>query len=144
MANFYWPSNIGKNSNDFVLNCFKGGENCRFLTYLYKKHKKEFLEKLFEPLKISFLKKRFIILSWLYLVWLVWNAYIVGGYSLKSVQENYSKIALLAEPIENRIFFAGEAFAKNGHIATMHGAMESGIEISENLIKNLWNAYNKF
>lgn len=136
LANFFWPSNIGKNSKDFVLNCLIGGENCRTLSNLYKKDKKEFLEKLFEPLKVSFGKYVQDLL--VDFIWFDWTEmpFIGGGYSYASVQENENDREVLAEPIENRIFFAGEAFAKNGHIATMHGAMESAIEISEYLINS--------
>ena len=35
---------------------------------------------------------------------------------------------LASQPVDNRIFFAGEAMNRNGHASTVHGAMETGIE----------------
>jgi len=135
LANFFWPSNIGKNSKEFVLNCLIGGENCKTLTKLYKNSKNEFLEKLFEPLKISLGNDiRDYLLDF---IWFDWTEmpFIGGGYSFTSVNENENDRNVLGEAIENRIFFAGEAFAKNGHIATIHGAMESAKELCNYILE---------
>ncbi len=135
LGNFYWPSNTGKISNDFVLNCLIGGENCKTLTQLYKEDNNKFLEKLFDSFKISLGENaREHLIDF---IWFDWSEmpFIGGGYSFISVKENDDDRFILEEPIEDRIFFVGEAFAKNGHISTIHGAMENAIELSKNIIK---------
>jgi Flavin containing amine oxidoreductase. len=50
--------------------------------------------------------------------------FIKGTYSFDKVGVGNSR-QILAEPIEGRLFFAGEATCTNGHHASIHGAMES-------------------
>ncbi len=40
----------------------------------------------------------------------------------------------LAEPIENTLFFAGEATATDGHIGTVHGAIASGKRAAQQIV----------
>jgi monoamine oxidase len=42
--------------------------------------------------------------------------------------------AVLAEPIDERIFFAGEACSKH-HFSTVHGAYKSGLDAAKALLK---------
>lgn len=41
----------------------------------------------------------------------------------------------LAEPVEDTLYFAGEATAQNGHSATVHGAIASGIRAARQILK---------
>lgn len=50
--------------------------------------------------------------------------FIQGSYS-----HGYGSVDRLITPVENRIFFAGEAIVPNGNTATVHGAAESAYEI---------------
>ena len=43
----------------------------------------------------------------------------------------------LAKPIENRIFFAGEA-TNPIHYATVHGAIESGYRAADEILAQFW------
>lgn len=48
-----------------------------------------------------------------------------GAYTYSAVGMGAAR-ADLAAPVDNTLFFAGEAVAAGGHIATVHGAIESG------------------
>ncbi|HMQ31173.1 MAG TPA: NAD(P)/FAD-dependent oxidoreductase [Chloroflexaceae bacterium] len=48
-----------------------------------------------------------------------------GAYTYSAVGMGAARAAL-AEPVAGTLFFAGEAVAQGGHIATVHGAIESG------------------
>jgi monoamine oxidase len=49
----------------------------------------------------------------------------LGAYSYSAVGMEDAR-AVLAAPLAGVLFFAGEATALNGHIATVHGAIETG------------------
>jgi monoamine oxidase len=49
----------------------------------------------------------------------------LGAYTYSAVGMGAARAALAA-PLANTLFFAGEAAVLNGHIATVHGAIESG------------------
>jgi monoamine oxidase len=49
-----------------------------------------------------------------------------GAYSYVKVGGAQSAQAQLAQPLANRLFFAGEATCSDGHHATVHGAIASG------------------
>jgi monoamine oxidase len=42
----------------------------------------------------------------------------------------------LAEPVDNTLYFSGEATELNGHSATVHGAMASGIRVARQVLDN--------
>jgi monoamine oxidase len=57
-----------------------------------------------------------------------------GGYSYIPVGGLQAE-AHLAEPVDETLFFAGEATNTNGHIGTVHGAIASGIRAAQEIIK---------
>lgn len=59
--------------------------------------------------------------------WVDWSGepWTRGGYSYTPVGAGDAR-AKLAAPVANTLFFAGEATSTNGHLATVHGAIESG------------------
>jgi monoamine oxidase len=63
--------------------------------------------------------------------------YIEGAYSYASIGSHKLR-KHLARPIDDKIFFAGEATHTQGHFATVHGALETAEraveEINENFI----------
>ena len=61
--------------------------------------------------------------------------YIRGAYSFQNPTSQAAGLGPenLAKPIENRIFFAGEA-TNPKHYATVHGAMESGYRAAEEIM----------
>lgn len=46
----------------------------------------------------------------------------------------------LAEPVEDTLYFAGEAFSTDGHASTVHGAIESGQVAAKRLIESIEQA----
>ncbi len=60
--------------------------------------------------------------------------FINGLYSYASSGSNIHS-STLSNPIENRIFFIGEATSTNGHRATMHGAMETAENAVARILK---------
>ena len=58
----------------------------------------------------------------------------LGAYTYSPVGIGTSR-ADLAAPLDNTLFFAGEATVTNGHIATVHGAIETGWRAAGEVVK---------
>jgi monoamine oxidase len=56
-----------------------------------------------------------------------------GAYSYTPVGAGNAR-ALLAAPLAGTLFFAGEATLTNGHLATVHGALESGWRAAQEVL----------
>lgn len=61
--------------------------------------------------------------------------FIQGAYSFPS-QGSEGQRPVLAEPVLNRLFFAGEATNFNGHQGTVHGALESAYRAVLEILKS--------
>ncbi len=61
------------------------------------------------------------------------DEWTLGAYSYSSVGIGDAR-ARLAAPVEDTLYFAGEATVTWGHIATVHGALESGARAAEALL----------
>lgn len=61
--------------------------------------------------------------------------YIRGAYSYPS-PESTGMRQVLAANVDGRLFFAGEATNYNGHVATVHGTMESGYRAAMEILKS--------
>lgn len=59
--------------------------------------------------------------------------FIQGSYSYYFDSDDYSYMSDIFEPLENKVFFAGEATSKNNQ-ATVHGACESAFEVIESMM----------
>jgi monoamine oxidase len=66
-----------------------------------------------------------------------WSAepYIRGTYSYPIPGTSNDARALLSEPVNDKIYFAGEACARNGHHGTVHGALESAFFAIQQLVQ---------
>lgn len=62
--------------------------------------------------------------------------FIEGCYSYASKGSDKAR-KILAEPIENKLYFAGEACNINGHHATVQGAIESAYKATLSLLANV-------
>ncbi len=58
---------------------------------------------------------------------------VLGGYTFPKVGGGVDQRRLLAEPVDDVLFFAGEATRPAGDYATVHGALDSGIEAAHNV-----------
>lgn len=64
------------------------------------------------------------------------NPYVRGAYSYSTIgMGNAREIA--AQPINDKLFFAGEAMNINGHHQTVHGAVETGYREVINILKTV-------
>lgn len=61
------------------------------------------------------------------------DPYALGSYSYLAVGSTPQDRVTIAEPVNGRLFFAGEAL-HSGHPATVHGAHMSGIEAAETMV----------
>jgi monoamine oxidase len=61
--------------------------------------------------------------------------FIQGAYSYPSINSEGQR-EHLAAPVNSKLFFAGEATNYNGHLATVHGAMESGYRAVKELLES--------
>lgn len=61
------------------------------------------------------------------------NQFTRGAYSNHPVGVSSSERQVLAEPIQDRLFFAGEATSFSGNYATVHGAIESGQRVAKEI-----------
>ena len=61
--------------------------------------------------------------------------FIGGGISFPSLNGVGQK-EILAKPINNTLFFAGEATNTNGHEGTIHGAMESSYRAVKEILES--------
>ncbi len=138
-VNMYWPTSQGKEvtPKDICLSALVTGKGCDNLRALYKESKEKFIDiiikELEEGIKTSNLKDELIDYFWC-----DWtdNPYVEGGYSYNSVGENDSR-EIAKKPINNKIFFGGETFARIWHIGSIHGAVESGIDAAEELLTSI-------
>jgi monoamine oxidase len=58
------------------------------------------------------------------------DPFSLGAYSYIPVGGLHAQ-AELSEPIENTIYFAGEAASTTGHHGTVHGAIQSGLRAAQ-------------
>ena len=64
------------------------------------------------------------------------NPFVQGAYSYSTVGMHKAR-QIAAQPVDNTLFFAGEAMNTNGHHQTVHGAVETGYNQVINLLKTV-------
>ncbi|MEN0048045.1 MAG: NAD(P)/FAD-dependent oxidoreductase [Bacteroidota bacterium] len=124
----YYNAAFGKDSDRHVFALFTVGEPASRYTSLQteeailKKVMSE-LDEIFDG-KASQYYVQHVIQNWSQ------EPFIQGSYSY-----GYSSTEVLAAPVEDRIYFAGEAINTNGNTSTVHGAGESAYLALEKLLK---------
>ena len=63
------------------------------------------------------------------------DPYALGAYSY-TTPESAQAIKILATPIDNKLYFAGEALNNNGLIATVEAALQSGLETAKKVLSS--------
>ena len=131
--NVFWPVN-NKNSNDFVLTGMTSGKNARELNQLYDESKDKFIKTVICEMEKSF--KCSILPHLIDFYWFDWKnePFIEGGYTYPVVDEGNTR-DIISQPIENKLFFAGEAYSRTGDNATIHGAIETAYEAVDKISK---------
>jgi polyamine oxidase len=66
--------------------------------------------------------------------WDITNPHFMGAYSYGSVTSNQQDRITLARPINNKLYFAGEACNTNLNAAMVHGAIETGITVAREIV----------
>lgn len=61
------------------------------------------------------------------------HPFVRGAYSSPSVNARGSR-EILARPLENCVFFAGEATRSSGDVCTVSGAIESGLRAAKEVV----------
>ncbi len=64
------------------------------------------------------------------------DPFSLGAYSYGKVGANEAQ-EILAEPMDNRLFLAGEAIDTSGHNGTVHGAIASGYRAAQQILQTL-------
>lgn len=130
----YWPAGIGgRSAANNVLTAFVHGENAEFLiaqgnnlvnTILQD------LDNLFGAGAATGTLQNARVMDW------TAEPYIRGVYSYP-VPGGDGARELLAAPVNNKLFFAGEATHTAGHFATLHGALETGMRAAVEILKSV-------
>ena len=120
----YWVTNADKSSNGNYLTAFIMGESADQLALLSEDAAiQELLTELSSMYPNSNVQSLYSG-EFLYKNWAN-EPYIGGAYSFPSINSAGQRENLAAS-VSNKLFFAGEATNFNGHLATVHGAMETG------------------
>lgn len=123
----------GKNGSDHVLLAFVMGQQAEYLTSLPSDA--EIINELLAELDAMYngqATANFLdahVENW------TTHPFIKGAYSYSKVGIGNAR-NIAAEPVDNKLFFAGEAMNVNGHHQTVHGAVETGYREVVNILKS--------
>ena len=120
----YWVTNADKTSNGNYLTAFIMGESADQLALLSENAA---IQELLAELSSMYPNGNVQSLysgEFLYKNWAN-EPYIGGAYSFPSINSTGQR-EKLADSVSKKLYFAGEATNFNGHLATVHGAMETG------------------
>ena len=129
----FWVTGLGKDTQSHVLTGFVNGENAEYLSSLGEQavyvalHE---LDQVFGDRKATANFEDSYIIDW------GKEPFIKGAYSYPSLHSEPERISL-AEPIDDKVFFAGEATNAWGHPGTAHGALETGYRAVKELIESI-------
>jgi lysine-specific histone demethylase 1B len=130
----YADDSVGKAVNDNVLLAFVMGEQAEFLTSLGSDAAittalLQELDTMYNgQASTSFIASH--VQNW------TTNPFIKGAYSYSTIgMGDARKVA--AQPVDKKLYFAGEAMNINGHHQTVHGAVESGYKAVINILNDI-------
>lgn len=118
----YANEKSGKTGSDNVLLAYIMGEQAEFLSQL--KNDAELLKLLLQELDEMFDGQASLQFQKAHVEDWYKRPYIKGAYSYSTPGIGNAR-TISAEPVQNKLFFAGEAMHTNGHHQTVHGAMET-------------------
>ncbi len=131
--NLYYDVAFRKEANSHVLGLFSIGEPAE--KYVNMASEEEIFQAIMDELdeafdgKASATYKQHFIQDWNK------EPYIQGSYTHFEANETRT-IETLRTPLNNKVYFAGEALTLNSSTATVHGAGMSAYEVLEELLKN--------
>jgi hypothetical protein len=119
----YWATGNGKSENNRVLTAFIGGARAEQLGAMGVDPVRFALEELDEIFRPRLASRSFedgFVADW------GADPFVRGLYSYPTVDTRESDRVILASPLGDKVFFAGEATDTTGHSGTVHGAMDTG------------------
>lgn len=127
----YWATSVGRSDKSHLITAFVNGVNAEYLSHEGEKAIEYILnelDKIFGGNLASQHYEKAYIMDWFK------EPFIKGAYSYDKVGIGNSR-QVLAQAVDGKIFFAGEATCTNGHHASIHGAMESAERAVEELLE---------
>ena len=104
-----------------------------FARYLNRLNDKEVLEQVIGTLEQMYQVENLQPVNYHISRWLT-QPFFKGSYSFSNTDDTEQYIKILAQPIDNKVFFAGEATSTEGP-GYVHGAYLSGILASQRIVK---------
>ncbi len=130
----YADEQIGKSGNDHILLAFIMGDQASYLTSLGSDS--QIINKLLEELDLMYNGEATASFIDAHIVDWTSNPFIKGAYSYSTIGIGNAR-EIASAPINNKLFFAGEAMNTNGHHQTVHGAVETGYREVRNILKGV-------
>ena len=130
----YADEQIGKSGNDNILLAFIMGDQASYLTSLGSDS--QIINKLLEELDLMYNGQATASFIDAHIVDWTSNPFIKGAYSYSTIGIGNAR-EIASAPINNKLFFAGEAMNTNGHHQTVHGAVETGYREVRNILKGV-------
>lgn len=129
----YKVTHAGKNSSDYVITALVAGESA---TALLQMSEEQMIDSILTELNGFYPSGNvpgkysgdYFIKDWSQ------EPFIKGGYSFPSI-DSAGQREIYAEPLADKVYFAGEAANINGHIGTVHGAMETSYITVSKILK---------
>jgi monoamine oxidase len=128
----YWATGNGKSESNRVLTAFLGGARAEALSAMAVdpvQFALEELDEIFRPRVASRSFEDGFVADW------GADPYVRGLYSYPTLHTTEADRAALAEPLNRKVFFAGEATDTAGHSGTVHGAMETGRRAADEILR---------
>ncbi|MGP1352283.1 MAG: flavin monoamine oxidase family protein [Parasphingopyxis sp.] len=123
IGNLYYDARIGKSSDRPTIGVFTTGERAQAMSDMGREGSIaaviDDLDRIFGSRASETFTGETIVQDW------TTEPYVRGGYSYPTVGMGDAR-ETLAEPVADRLFFAGEAAHSDGESATVHGAMKTG------------------
>ena len=130
----FWSTGVGERSTaNNILTAFVHGENAEYLSSIGNNAVNTAtneLDLMYGVGVASNSLSKFHIMDWFK------EPYIKGTYSYPTIGEGTAR-QQLAIPLNDKLFFAGEATHFEGHFGTVHGAMETGLRAVDDLLQTI-------
>jgi lysine-specific histone demethylase 1B len=131
----YFDCSWGRNTNDAVLLAFLTGRQATHLHLLGEDSKRievlvQELDRMYNGKASKYFAKGHVC-NWSD------HPYILGAYSYAATADSYKQRSVAGKPFQKKVFFAGEAMCTNGHRQTVHGAIERGEEVAEEILSKI-------
>lgn len=128
----FWATGAGRGTNN-ILTAFVMGNNAAYLSGLGNNAIQEVLMQLNSMFGNNVATANYqshYIMDWYK------EPHIEGAYSFPTVGSSGAFLNL-SLPVNNKLYFAGEATHSKGHNATVHGAIETGKRAAEEIVESL-------